>query len=243
MAPVVLTDCVAWVGGYDFTTDTNSLTVDLSVDEQDSTTFGNSGWKGRVGGLKDVSTDLKGLWQSATLLAPDPQAFTDLGLADLAQTYAIASTEGSVAYFYQGLELSYDLFGSVGELAPFSVKSSASNYVGAIRGQVSPAKGNVSATGGLGTGLNLGAVGATQYLYGIFHVLGTPGTTISGKLESATAGSFAGATQRATFGPLTTAGATWVTRTAGAITDTWFRFNVTAVTGTFSIAGAIGIGS
>ena len=243
MAPVVLTDCVAWVGGYDFTTDSNAITIDVGVDDQDSTTFGQAGWKGRTGGLKSVSTDLKGLWQSATLLAPDPQAFTDLGVADLGQTYAIASTEGSTAYFYQGLQLSYDLFGAVGELAPYAVKSSGSNYAGAIRGGVSPAKGSVVGTGALGAGLNLGAVSATQYLYGIFHVLGTPGTTVTGKLESATAGSFAGATSRATFGPITTAGATWVTRTAGAITDTWFRFNVTAITGTFSIAGAIGIGS
>src|SRR6478609_7899391 len=109
-----MTDCVAWVGGYDFTTDSNSITIDVGVDEQDSTTFGQSGWKGRVGGLKTVSTDLKGLWQSATSLAPDPQAFADLGVSDLGQTYAIASTEGSVAYFYQGLGLSYDLFGAVG---------------------------------------------------------------------------------------------------------------------------------
>lgn len=243
MAPVVLTDCIAWVGGYDFTTDTNTLALNVEVDDQDSTTFGNSGWKGHAAGLKSVSSDLSGLWQSATLLAPDPQAMANLGVADLAQTYAATSTEGSVAYFYQGLELSYNLFGSVGELAPFSVKSSGSNYVGAVRGQISPAKGNVSGTGGLGTGVQLGAVSATQYLYGVFHILGTPGTTVTGKLESATAGTFVGATQRATFGPLTTAGGTWVTRTAGAITDTWFRFNVTAITGTFSIAGAIGIGS
>lgn len=242
MAPVVMTDCIAWVGGYDFTSDSNALTLDVGVDEQDSTVFGQGGWKSRIGGLKETTSDLKGLWQSATLLAPDPQIFTSLGVADTGHTFAITSTEGSVAYFYQGVPLSYDLFGSVGEIAPFSVKSSGSNYVGTIRGAVSPAKENVNATGALGAGLNLGAVPAGQYLYGIFHILGTPGTTVTGKLESATAGSFAGATQRATFGPLTTAGATWVTRTAGAITDTWFRYNVTAITGTFSIAGAIGIG-
>lgn len=243
MAPVVLTDCIAWIGGYDFTTDSNGLTLNIDVDEQDSTVFGQGGWKSRIGGLRDVAADLKGLWQSATLLAPDPQAFNDLGVADLGQTYAATSPEGSTAYFFQGLELSYDLFGSVGEIAPFAVKSSGSNREGAVRGQISPAKGVVSGTGGLGAGVQLGAVSATQYLYGIFHILGTPGTTVTGKLESATAGTFAGATSRATFGPLTAAGSTWVTRTAGAITDTWYRFNVTAITGSFTIAGAIGIGS
>lgn len=244
MAPVVLTDCIAWVGGYDFTSDSNALTLDMGVDEQDATVFGSGGWKARAGGLKDVTSDLKGLWQSATLLAPDPQAFTDLGLADLGQTYAATSTEGSVAYFYQGLELSYDLFGSVGELAPFAVKSSSSNFVGAVRGQVTPAKGAVSGTGALGAGVNLGAVGATQYLYGIFHVLGTPGTTITGKIESDSSGAFSTPTNvGSSFGPITTAGATWFTRVAGPLTDTWFRYNVTAITGTFTIAGAIGIGS
>jgi hypothetical protein len=156
----------------------------------------------------------------------------------------MTSTEGSVAYFYQGVQLSYDLFGSVGEIAPFAVKSSGSNYAGAIRGAISPAKGDVSSTGALGAGVELGAVSATQYLYGIFHILGTPGTTVTAKIESDSTGAFSTPSDvGSSFGPLTTAGATWVTRTAGAITDTWFRYNVTAITGTFSIAGAIGIGS
>jgi hypothetical protein len=43
-----------------------------------------------------------------------------------------------------------------------------------------------------------------------------------------------------TFGPITTVGGTWGTRVAGAITDTWWRLRVTAITGTFQIACAAG---
>ena len=60
-------------------------------------------------------------------------------------------------------------------------------------------------------------------------------------IESDDNGSFTSATTRATIGPLTATGGTWVTRVAGAITDDYYRFNVTAITGTFSVGAAFGI--
>jgi hypothetical protein len=92
----------------------------------------------------------------------------------------------------------------------------------------------------LGTGYQLGAVAATQYLYGALHIF-TAGTTITVVLESDDNAGFSSATTRATLGPLTTTGGTWATRVAGAITDDYYRFRVTAITGTFSVAGSAGI--
>jgi hypothetical protein len=50
------------------------------------------------------------------------------------------------------------------------MSSMGSNGVGAVRGQLAKKKGSVAATGPLGSGCNLGAVGAGQYLYASFHV-------------------------------------------------------------------------
>ena len=86
--------------------------------------------------------------------------------------------------------------------------------------------------------MNLGAVGASEALYAAFHVISS-GTTITVALQSDDNAGFSSPTVRATLGPITTAGATWV-RVAGPFTDTYYRFVVTAITGSHIVAGAIG---
>lgn len=240
MATFALTDATCWVGGYDFTGDTNQLTVNISAEELDSTTFGSGGYRSRQAGLRTVSATLNGFWSSATSAAPDPQMFPDLGVADRVVTAGPDDAEGSVAYFFQAGKFSADMFGAVGELVPFTLNMSGTNGVGAVRGTVLKAKGDVSATGATGTATELGAVGSGEYLYAVCHVF-SAGTTITAVLESDVDNTFASATTQATFGPITTTGGTWATRVAGPITDTWYRLRVTAVTGTFSIAAAAGI--
>lgn len=241
MAPIVLTDCVTWIDSHDFTTDLNSVNLDASVDDQETTTFGNAGFKTRTGGLRNVESALKGYWQSAASDAVDPNAFADLGQVDKVATIAATSTAGSIAYLFHGVNLTYNVFGGVGDVAPFDLKLTGSNYAGLVRGQIAKAKGTVSATGALGSAVQLGAVSATQYVYCAFHIFGTPGTTITARIESDNASNFPSATTVATFGPLTAAGGTWVTRTIGPITDDWFRLYVTAITGTFTVAAAIAV--
>lgn len=242
MATIALTDATCWVGGYDFTGDLNQINLTAAADEQDVTTFGSGGYRARIGGLRDVSASLNGYWSSATSAAPDPQVFPDLGTADRVVTIAPDDAEGSVAYMFQGGKFSTEMFGAVGDATPFSLGMSGTNKVGLVRGQVLKAKGNVSALGATGTGVQLGAVSSGQFLYATLHVFST-GTTITAVLESDADNTFASAITRATFGPITTTGGTWATRVTGPVTDTYYRLRVTAVTGTFQIAGAAGIGS
>ena len=98
----------------------------------------------------------------------------------------------------------------------------------------------VSATGATGTGVQVGTVAAGQYLYASFHVF-TAGTTITAVLESDNASNFATAATQMTFGPYTTTGGRWGVRVAGPITDDYYRFRITTITGSFVIAGAAGI--
>lgn len=243
MASFMLQDVTTWIAGYDFTTDLNQMSLNTSVDDLDATTFGGGGYRARRGGLRNVETSYSGFWQSATIDAVDPQAFLQLGTADQVVTIANDDAEGSTAFMFQGGKFSYNLLGQIGEVTPFDLDVMGSNGVGLVRGAVTKAKADVSATGATGTAWNGGNVGATQYLYATFHVFGTPGTTITAVIESDDNAGFTTATTRITFGPITTAGGTWGTRVAGALTETHYRLRVTAITGTFSVAAAIGIGS
>lgn len=239
--PSALTDCKVWCAGYDMTSDLNKLTLDLSAEELDVTTFGSGGYRARIGGLRDVEAQYEG-FQTDGVGEVGPELFPHLGTADEVFTVSPTGAVTTPAYMFRAGKFQVSQFGDVGSVAPFTLSAKGTNAQGVIRGQVTKAKGNVSGTGGMGTVVNLGAVGATQYLYAAVHIF-SAGTTITMDLASDDNSGFTSGTTRATIGPLTTSGGTWMTRVAGPITDSYFLFNVTTCTGTFSIAAAIGIGS
>lgn len=240
MSVFALTDCYAYAAGYDFTTDSNQLALNVDVAQLDSTTFGGDGWTSVIGGLKSGAFQMGGFFQSAAEQAPDPQAFTGLGVADQVFTFGPSDTEGDPAYMFQALKSQYTLGGAVGEIAPFQLASQLSNGVGVVRGKLAKARGTVSATGAIGTPVELAAAGADDFIYCTFHVF-SAGTTITVKLQSDDNSNFTSATDVATIGPLTTTGGTFMTRVAGPNTDTFYRLNVSAITGSFIVAAAIGV--
>lgn len=239
MGSFIMLDCTTHVGGYDFTTDMNELSMTMEVDDQENTTFGGGGYKSRVGGLKDVKADLKGYWQSGTTSAVDPQVFSNLAVSQVI-TVTPAGVAAEAAFMFNAAHFSYEILGGVGDVAPFTANMSSTGGAGSIRGQLAKAKGNVSATGALGSVVNLGAASSTQYLYAAFHVF-SAGTTITVQVQSDDNAGMSSPTTVATIGPITTVGGTWMTPVAGPITDTYYRMNVSAITGTFSVSGAIGI--
>lgn len=241
MATLALLNCTSHVHGHDFTGDTNQAVLQTEVTALDKTTFGSSGWTELHGGLKKSTFDLQGFWQSATTDAVDVEAFPDLATANRVHTFGATSTEGTTAYMWQAGRFSYQLGGQLDTLAPFTLQSAGTDGVGVVKGQWAKAKGNVSATGVLGSGLNLGAGAAGKYLYATLHAFSV-GTTLTVQVQSDDNSGFTTPTTVATFSAITARGGSWLTRVdASAITDTWFRLNVSAVTGTFSVAGAIGI--
>lgn len=240
MAVFVLTDALILAHDQDLSGQSNKVTLKTMADEKDATTFGQGGYRVKVGGLKTVDLDLSGYQDSSAV--PDAAAFAALGVADRAYTVAAANVTGQTAYLFQAGEFEYDQGDAVGNLAPFDAKAKGTNIVGVARGQLAKPKGVVSATGVLGGGVNLGAGGAGKFLYATLHVIGTPGTTVTVIVQSDTTSGFAAPTTRATIGPITTAGGTFMTRVnAAAFTDTWWRFNVSAITGSFTLAGSLAI--
>lgn len=242
MSAQALLDAFCYVAGHDFTTDTNQGQLALEAQMPDATTFGSNGWNEQApNGLKSFTFAYSGFWQSAAQDAVDPEAFGDIAV-ERAHTWGINEIETEPAWLFNAAKTSYNLGGELGPTAPFQLNSNGTDKYGAIRGQLAKAKGALSATGVLGSGVQLGAVAANQYLYATFHVFAAP-TTVTVQVQSATSNAFSAPTTRATIGPLTTRGSTFMTRVAGPITDTWFRFNVSALTGSGIVAGAIGIGS
>lgn len=239
MAIVALTDAYAYVGGYDMTSDLNMLEADFESESKTATVFPNT-WHQVIGGLKSSRMAAAGYWQSDTDQV-DPAVFNDFGTGQPI-LIGMTSSEGDVCYFFQSRTINYSLFGQVGEIAPFSLAATNTDGNGAVRGFLALAKtSGISSTGAIGSGVQIaGAVAADEYLYATFHVF-TAGTTITVDVESDDNAGFTSATSRGTIGPITTTGGTFLTRVAGPITDDYYRFNVTAVTGSFTAAGAIGI--
>lgn len=247
MAPIALINAGIYIGGHDMTGETNKIMLSGEGTELDATTFGSQGWHERKIGLRDVKAAAEGFWAAAVDDdAVDPESFNNLAVMDRVMTVTPTRVEAQTCYLTQFGEMAYSLFDEIGALLPFTLGLSGSNRQGLVRGQLAKAKGAVSATGALGSPVQLGAVGASQFVYAVLHVFPTVGTTISVKVESDDASNFASPADvgaAPNFGLITTSGGTWATRVAGPITDDWFRLTVTAITGTFTVVGAIGVGS
>lgn len=231
-----------WAAGYDMTGDANQLSWPLTFDELDDTRYGMTA-RSRIAGFENAEATVAGFWQGGDD-AVDAHAFSALTGRQLI-TGAEAPDEGSVAYFMQARQLSYELGGQVGEVLPFtlSAKSTKGNgtlSAGTVRGRVLKTKGAVDATGATGTAYELGAVADGEYLYAALHVF-EAGTTITVIIQSDEDGDFGSPTTRATIGPVTVAGGYWATRVAGPVTDTFYRVNVSAITGEHTIACVAGI--
>lgn len=242
MPELALVDAFAYVAGHDFTTDTNQMQLSGEATQLDASTFGSNGWMENGWGLRSASFAMQGLWQSAAADAVDVESFADLGVADRAHTIGDTRNQGDTAYLFLAGKSRYQLLGQLNELAPFQLTSGGTNGQGVIRGALAKAKGAVAATGPTGGGLQLGAVAANQFLYATWHVF-TIGASVTVAVESDDNPGFASPIARGTIGPVTVRGGTWMTRVPGPITDTWWRFNVTANSGAHVVAGAIGIGT
>lgn len=232
----VLTDAFVYIGAYDYTGQSNTVQLGSEAVNLDKTTFRSGGWNEGAMGLKSVDFSVAGFWP------PDAssEGFDQVGSANEVHTVGSSETEGEPCDLWQGVRYNPQLFAPVGDLAPFSVSSYGDDGIGVVRGMLFKEMATVNGTGATGTAIQLGAAAAGQYLYATFHVF-TAATTITAVLESDNASNFPSATTQITFGPYTTTGGRWGARVAGPITDDWFRFRITAVTGSFVIAGAAGI--
>lgn len=251
MTATVLNNCTIHVDGFDFTGHASSINIQADADDQDVTTFGGNGWRQKIGGLRNCEAKADIFWESddlGTANGVDPEVFNHLGVVNTPATFGPSHTEGDPAYMFQAGQYSYELLGDIGDVSKSTLDMSCSDTQGLVRGQWAKVKGNVSSSGALGSAVNLTAAGTPgTHLYCAFHVF-TAGTTLSVKVESDTTSGFSTPADvaSATIGPLSARGGTWGFATAkrldaSAFSDTWYRLNVTACTGTFSVAAVLAI--
>jgi hypothetical protein len=136
MARFVATDYNITINGDDFSDSIAAVTMDITSEEQDVTAFGGSGFRTRIGGLKDASISLD-FHQDFGAAAVDATLFPLLGSN---ATVVVKPTSGSVSATnpsYTGVFLcsSYSPYAStIGDLATLSVSWNLAGTAGIVRG-------------------------------------------------------------------------------------------------------------
>jgi len=204
MAKFVFNDGKVFSGGYDLSSHITSVNLDITAEELDATTINSGGFKSKLGGIKDSTLQLDGFYEAGAN-KPDALLGASVGNELLVTTVPDAGV-GNTAYFMKSRLFSYQMFGAVGEIAPFSISKSQSSDV-VVQGKVQ-IDGALTASGN-SPGVQLGAVGATEKCFVGIHCYGVSGTstpTITFKLQSDDNASFTSPTDRITFTGITAIG-------------------------------------
>ena len=237
MTIAVLKDVDLWFDAYRLRGQMNSVALSDAVDLRETPVFGDAGQR-RIAGLRDVVCDMEGYWDSATDLA----LFDKIGVADVPITIAPeGAAEGARAFLFRCMAGEYTPGAGIGEPFAFSLNAQGSSGERLVRGSI--LHNAVRTADGQSTGLQLGAISATQKLYAALHVLAISGANpTSLYLESDDNSGFTSATVRITFDALTTGiGSQWKTL-AGAVTDNWWRIRWDVPAGTPSVEFVVAVG-
>lgn len=242
MSTFVLTEAGLWVGGVAVSDIGNSLTVDTSRDVHDATTFavGRTARSNKVG-LFNASVQASG-FADMTDYDKDLFALLENGTQTVVSAAADQS-DGEIAYTFRSITAALTpLSGTVGDMAAFSVNAAGRGGVRPIRGTILHPETARTASS-VGVGRELGAVSATQSVYGALHVVNASAAdTLDVIVQSDDNSGFASPTTRLTFAQATDIGAQWQAA-AGPITDTWWRVSYT-IAGTapsFTFVVVVGI--
>jgi len=242
MAQLILQNSKLYIAGHDFSGDMNALSLDYGSDLQEDTAFGDD-THSRAGGLKTILAAHEGFVN----LADDGIDETLFGLIGTADTPTmicpIAGAENERSYMFLANHSEYNPGGAVGEMFQFGVRAEATGDL--IQSTVLHNASRTSTADG--TGRNIGAVSASQFLYASIHVFAVSGTspTLDVILESDAGDTWTGdESTRITFAEKSAISAEWATPVAGEITDAWWRIGWTiggTDTPTFGFIVSMGI--
>ena len=228
-----------WFGPYSVCGDFNAVSLDHSADILEDTTLCDDS-RSRVAGLKNTTLAGEGYIDTADG-GVDDIMYNQIHGSKWPLTVApVATTVGSLAYFFDCLTGMYSPSGSIGELFGFSVTGESTSPL--VRGQV---EYNDTATFSVdSTGFQLGALSAGQTLYAAIHVLSVSGTspTLDVIVQSDDNSGFTSTTDQITFTQAT--GVTsQILSVDGAVTDDYWRFrlNIGGTSPSFNVVCVFGI--
>jgi hypothetical protein len=250
MAPQILKNVRLFTGGADLTSRNNKIGLEPEYEEKDVTTFGSVDangdlWKDLIAGLGSGKLSAGGFWEAGDASKVDDDAWAGLGGLDAWTICPVNGSVGSVAYLASNLSGSYQVFGAVGDVAPWQANMTFSGPL--ARGALLHPPGLARTATGTGTIVDLSTVGATfpagKGLYATLHVLSATGTTpsLTARVETASTAGFGSPTTRLTFAPATGLGGQRL-GVAGPITDQYARvgFTISGRSPSFLFVVAIG---
>lgn len=248
MAIGTLLNTRLFAASADLTGRSNKVTFGAEFEEKDVTTFlpegdPDTGWKKVMGGLASSSLAAEGFWEAGDSGKVDDEAWANLGSVIPFTCCPTSGAVGEVAFLINALRSEYKFLGELGGIAPWTAGATGSWPV--PRGKMLHPSGTARTATGSGTAVELSAVGATEYLYATLHVLSIAGTstpTITVKIQSDVDGTFASPTDQITFAAATAIGGQ-ISRTAGAVTDTFFRasWTISGSSPSFLFVAAVGV--
>lgn len=244
MTTTLLTNVRLFTGGADLTAASNKVELGAEREEKDVTTFlpegdADSGFKKVTGGLAQAACAATGFWEAGDNGKVDDRSWADLGGLTGWTIAPSSSAAGSLAYLMKAMRGKYIQGGQVGDINPYSADCKSDWPL--VRGLMLHPSGTARSSTGNGTAVQVSAVSATQYLYSSLHVLSVSGTaTLTATIESDVDNTFASPATQITF-TLASAISGEILRTAGAITDTWYRVKYT-IGGTGSVLFACSVG-
>lgn len=248
MAKAVLKGVRLFAGGVDLTTVNNKISLESEVEPKDATAFNpNSNtivWQELLAGIASTKASGEGQWEAGDASKVDDGSWSGLGGVGAWTVCPVGAAVGDLAWPTKMLEGSYELLGSVGDVAPWKADWTGSWPL--PRGQVLHPPGTARTTTGSGTARQLGALSATQALYVTLHVLSVSGTstpTITVAIDSDDNSGMSSPTTRGTFAAATAIGGQTM-KISGAVTDDWWRasWTISGTNPSFLFLVAAGIG-
>lgn len=232
MAHLVLTSCRWYVNQYDLSGEANQHILAVTQEVVEHTTFGSGGVREYLPGLKTATHT------HAAFTNDNPLALYPTMPSAVVSLTPETDVEGGAAMLYQSRQTVYTpLQGTVGDAAMFQVSGQPTGPLVTLGRVLLPKASRTSSSNS--TGVQVGAISATQTGYGALHVFSGTASTLAVKIQSDTSG-FPSPTDRITFATASGATSEWKT-VAGAVTDDWWRVVWTLGGGTWSFAVTFGI--
>lgn len=224
MAKLVLIDARLFVGAADLTGQNNKIELDWSAEEKDTTNFASQGAKEVIAGIETTNVNGEGQWE-----AGDPGKIDDEMWAArrVLEPYTIGPDGAAVAdlaYLTEAVRMSAKLFGTVGDVAPWTLAATGSTSLS--RGLFLAGPGVAVTADTNGTAVQFSAVSAGERLYGAAHCLsfGADTDSVAVTVQSDTVMAFSGSPEtRLTFDTFTGVGSSFKRTAIGAQADTWYR--------------------
>jgi hypothetical protein len=179
MAALAWIDAEVLLGDQRMGARSSSAQLDLGRDDLDVTTLTSGGARQRIAGLHDGSLNIDGYVDVEAIEvggAPFDAALFGNVATNVTRPFTVASSTAALspAYVGEALQTSLDMFGSVGDVAPFTVDAALTGRTG--RGVLLQPASVVSA-GGTSTAWVHGALAAGREVVVAVHVLTVTGTT------------------------------------------------------------------